>query len=299
MSLSTSSKAIRDSSNRLASLSFTSRPRRESSTSASGSSGSELYQSAFSPVTLARFQSPLANHRPSHYSHLTGLIGGDAIPPPRGIIPGSMGNVGRSALSMMMDLEGEKQRGQEPRDEESAIHTTIPEADETSPVPTSGEDRPESSYSSENDSGEAIPVPRERFLADHDGDIGGEHVDSSWPSEARFVPQSPQGEIERSTEQTPLLRARTSRKPKSIDMRSRWKALKQGARKITAGDVVRRLVEDPIMTLPSVILGALLNVLDGVSYGMILYLSPSEHCCRGPDASSAFQQTRCSMISAH
>jgi SulP family sulfate permease len=39
-------------------------------------------------------------------------------------------------------------------------------------------------------------------------------------------------------------------------------------KKVTARDVVRECVQEPIKTIPSVILGLLLNVLDGVSYGM-------------------------------
>jgi hypothetical protein len=41
-------------------------------------------------------------------------------------------------------------------------------------------------------------------------------------------------------------------------------------RKATIRDVLDALVKQPVITLPAVILGLLLNVLDGVSYGMIL-----------------------------
>jgi len=46
--------------------------------------------------------------------------------------------------------------------------------------------------------------------------------------------------------------------------------VKQRAAKVTPKDVVKACVTEPVKTLPSVILGCLLNVLDGVSYGMIL-----------------------------
>ena len=44
------------------------------------------------------------------------------------------------------------------------------------------------------------------------------------------------------------------------------------ASQLTVRDVFRNAVVAPLVTLPSVILGALLNVLDGVSYGMILWV---------------------------
>ncbi|ORX36861.1 hypothetical protein BD324DRAFT_474466 [Kockovaella imperatae] len=51
--------------------------------------------------------------------------------------------------------------------------------------------------------------------------------------------------------------------------RTRWE-LNQRVRKMTWKGVLSACVADPLKTLPSVILGMLLNVLDGVSYGMIL-----------------------------
>jgi hypothetical protein len=40
--------------------------------------------------------------------------------------------------------------------------------------------------------------------------------------------------------------------------------------KITFADMVRMCIKEPIENIPAVMLGLLLNVLDGVSYGMIL-----------------------------
>ncbi len=71
------------------------------------------------------------------------------------------------------------------------------------------------------------------------------------------------------SERTPLLPAsEEERKPHWLAQKSN--GLMKSMRKITAADVVRECVQEPIKALPAVILGLLLNVLDGVSYGMIL-----------------------------
>jgi hypothetical protein len=44
-------------------------------------------------------------------------------------------------------------------------------------------------------------------------------------------------------------------------------------RKATLKDVAREVVVEPVKLLPATVLGCLLNVLDGVSYGMIMYVS--------------------------
>ena len=74
-------------------------------------------------------------------------------------------------------------------------------------------------------------------------------------------------------EDTPLLS-----KPKATPLPHRLvrsftdgaKDAKARASKLTMRDIVRECVEEPFKALPAVILGLLLNVLDGVSYGMIL-----------------------------
>lgn len=70
-------------------------------------------------------------------------------------------------------------------------------------------------------------------------------------------------------EQTPLL----------LDRKQGWRARTavdlQAARnrfsKVSFAEAIRLCVTEPIHCLPAVILGVLLNVLDGVSYGMILF----------------------------
>ena len=80
-------------------------------------------------------------------------------------------------------------------------------------------------------------------------------------------------------EETPLLEpdsAKTTRSPdgkrvesRNIVKRANWE-LRRRMKKLTWMDVASACLLDPLKTLPSVILGMLLNVLDGVSYGMIL-----------------------------
>ena len=80
-------------------------------------------------------------------------------------------------------------------------------------------------------------------------------------------------------EQTPLLGSDSVKptrdsnwdnaKSRNIVKRANWE-LKRRMKKLTWTEVASACLLDPVKTLPSVILGMLLNVLDGVSYGMIL-----------------------------
>lgn len=74
-------------------------------------------------------------------------------------------------------------------------------------------------------------------------------------------------------ETTPLLgSAAPPKKPSSWKDRTAVDiaAAKNSLSKLTPADVFKACVVEPVEALPAVILGVLLNVLDGVSYGMIL-----------------------------
>lgn len=76
------------------------------------------------------------------------------------------------------------------------------------------------------------------------------------------------------SERTPLL----ERGRHISDKRRGWRhrtaidlaAARNRLSKVTPKDVLRTCVVEPVSCLPAVMLGLLLNVLDGVSYGMIL-----------------------------
>jgi hypothetical protein len=81
----------------------------------------------------------------------------------------------------------------------------------------------------------------------------------------RFLSDGP--DVEQASEGTPLLsRQRVARKGLGETLGD-WT---RRAGKITGRDVVQGVIVEPITLLPATILGLLLNVLDGVSYGMIL-----------------------------
>lgn len=81
----------------------------------------------------------------------------------------------------------------------------------------------------------------------------------------RFLADGP--DVEQASEGTPLLgRQRVSRRGLGETLGD-WT---RRAGKITGRDVVQGVIIEPVTLLPATILGLLLNVLDGVSYGMIL-----------------------------
>lgn len=73
-------------------------------------------------------------------------------------------------------------------------------------------------------------------------------------------------------ERTTLLPGRPSKKGPGVFTRATQsiRDIRQRAGEVTPREMVKACIEEPVKTLPSVILGCLLNVLDGVSYGMIL-----------------------------
>ena len=105
-----------------------------------------------------------------------------------------------------------------------------------------------------------------------DGDEGDEDQHSSSASRRYLAEEVASEANQHLSEATPLLggspQGRGSSKTGRIGQT--LSAISQRAKKLTPRDIVRGCVEEPIKTLPSVILGVLLNVLDGVSYGMIL-----------------------------
>jgi SulP family sulfate permease len=280
------SRSIRDSTNRLASLSFapsSHRPRRQSHGSSDGASHSTF--SAFQHST-----SPLANrdHRPYHPSHLNPALASGESPqspapvpsaltdqgavadeggfsPGKSFVAGSAGHVGRSGLSVMFERE---------RVSKAAGLAASPIAG--SPNLDATPKMPKHSISSDSLSfidDEPTPLARKTSLLEEgaESDTGeDEHSDDPNSSSALrryFTSESARDDVERATERTSLLQGHTEERKGFL---SRIEEAKRRAKKITPRDVVRSCVEEPIKNVPSVILGLLLNVLDGVSYGMIL-----------------------------
>lgn len=97
------------------------------------------------------------------------------------------------------------------------------------------------------------------------GDDDDEHASSAL---RRFLAEG--RDVERADESTPLLNGNGGPSGKAnrgvVGALSEWK---QRASKITGRDIAEGAFE-PVKLLPATILGLLLNVLDGVSYGMIL-----------------------------
>jgi SulP family sulfate permease len=148
----------------------------------------------------------------------------------------------------------------------------------TSPIPDAGtvEDgivsssysakTPSPSQLSEPGSGEATPMPRKASIADEEADLGlsGEGDDRNSSSGLRRY-LAAEVEREDASESTPLLGY-----GKTSGMTEKLMGWRQWVSKLTIREVVEGCVVEPVKTLPATILGLLLNVLDGVSYGMIL-----------------------------
>lgn len=253
-------QAIRDSSNRLASLSFN--PRRQSLST--GSPSEPQVAQATSPIATTRF----AGHKPAHPSHLSQSVSNDELhtsPPAKATpIPGSLGTGGRSGLSMMMDRE-------ENRRVASLKDTVMEISNDLSPVREDGRGSPATPPISDGTiTGGTTPMLRRRSLIpdpepdpEPDPDEG---MDSSG-LRRYLASEMTREDVENATETSPLLKGG---KPIAGQLRADMRGWGRRARKWTAGDVVNGVVLEPVKLLPSVVLGLLLNVLDGVSYGMIL-----------------------------
>jgi hypothetical protein len=111
-------------------------------------------------------------------------------------------------------------------------------------------------------------VVKHDFADNSDRGIDGEDDDRHASSALRrFLADG--GDVEQAGEGTPLLgRPRAAANGLGATLGD-WK---RRAGKITGRDVVQGVIIEPVTLLPATILGLLLNVLDGVSYGMILYV---------------------------
>jgi len=220
------------------------------------------------------------DHRPIHPSHLNPAIAEtspegpneqlapQAFSPPKGVVPGSVGNVGRSGLSMMMDRQ---------RVEKSAGPASSPLIEDVDPdaTPTMPARRIREDSVSLAEADGPTPGTRKGSL-DGDGTYAldlesGGQSDSDDPNSSSalrryLASEVAREDLERAHERTPLL---GFGKP-DRGVRGRVGEWSRRAKKVTTRDIIRAGIEDPIKCLPSVILGLLLNVLDGVSYGMIL-----------------------------
>ncbi len=166
-----------------------------------------------------------------------------------------------------MDREGDKLRQeQEPPDHILSDEAGISEPEETLGPPLE-EEQLGSASSSSDGPGEATPVPRKVSVAAYSAESD---EDASTGLRRLLESEMTREDVERASERTPLLGVAVIKQPVMSGFRSSWKDIKLRAGKLTMRDVVRSCVEEPVKTLPSVILGSLLNVLDGVSYGMIL-----------------------------
>jgi SulP family sulfate permease len=77
-------------------------------------------------------------------------------------------------------------------------------------------------------------------------------------------------DVERAAAETTALLGGERRVRWSERLRQDLRYVGHRASKVTARDIARECIVEPVKTVPSVTLGVLLNVLDGVSYGMIL-----------------------------
>jgi len=259
---STSSYAIRDSSNRLASLSLTSsRPRRISSSSHQPPDLPHLTQS---PEQHRLSVDNSRGYRPTTSSNLKVA----SVPKPSSAspdFPGSVKHVGPSGLSVMLERDEERKRqsaidlaqvASESPDEEDIEDTPVPRHARLSSM----------GYQSEVAESERTVVKQD-FIDNSDRGTNGEEDDHHASSALRrFL--SDGGDIEHAGEGTPLL-GRQGAATKGLGATlGDWK---RRAGKLTGRDVVQGVIVEPVTLLPATILGLLLNVLDGVSYGMILY----------------------------
>lgn len=217
-------------------------------------------------------------HRPIHPSHLNPAIAegissesanedrSGAFSPPRDLVPSSMGNMGRSGLSVMMDRE-KAHRVAGPASSPSS-RISDPDATPTMPVHQLQDDVSENGSKQADE--DATPIAKKATLVE-EGEGGSDSDDPTSGSALRrfLASEVAREDVERASENTPLLGENYS-SSKSPSIRHTAGEWGRRAKKITLRDMIRACVEDPVKALPAVVLGLLLNVLDGVSYGMIL-----------------------------
>ncbi|WWC89504.1 uncharacterized protein L201_004428 [Kwoniella dendrophila CBS 6074] len=286
---SNTSQSIRDSTARLASMSFSSRPRAPSSVSGAGDSSFSHFQPSTSPLAGRRIststspakvkqvQSVQGNgkeHKPINPSHLNPAMAiGQKTSPSSDELNGAGASPytgQRSGLSMM--LERAKENG------ESGSSPENSEGLETAPRAR----RRSSIFESDQD-GDRTPMPTRKPLIELDSEVISTTSSTDQPSKPasasslrRYLADEVSREdVERATanEHTPLLGNGGEGKKRSCGGQalSDVKVWTNSMKKVSAKDIAKGMVVEPIKNIPSVILGLLLNLLDGVSYGMILF----------------------------
>ena len=158
---------------------------------------------------------------------------------------------GRSALTVMMDRAEEEEKRRRATSETDDIDATPRPYHPALNSPEPKDDLPTS--------GEATPIARQQSP---ESDPGSSDLRRLLARQVSLEDREP--DVETATERTSLLV-----KPRS-KVAEKLSEARRRAGKLTWKDVVDGLVVQPLVTLPSVVLGTLLNVLDGVSYGMIL-----------------------------
>ncbi|WVW83707.1 hypothetical protein I302_105728 [Kwoniella bestiolae CBS 10118] len=269
-------QSIRDSTARLASMSFSSRGR---ATSSAGDSSFSHFQPSVSP--LATRQPPSTStsilkqqvNKPSNPSHLNPAIAiGQKTSPSSDDSNGNGTGVSpytgqRSGLSMMLERAKEAESSNELSRKTSSTPSDNDNEGERTPVParkplievdsevvslssTNENARPPSGASSKHASASSL----RRYLADEIAreDVERANADENTP----LLPNGSEGKKTRTWAGQTLSDVKT------------WK---NSLSKVSAKDVAKGVVVEPIKAIPSVVLGLLLNVLDGVSYGMILF----------------------------
>lgn len=269
LSTSTHSSAVRDTSNRLASLSissFNSRPRRISSSSQQPQIPSD--HPSFSPEIQPRPSFDTRSYRPANSSNLkvTNNYKSQSASPD---LPTSVGHVGPSGLSVMLERDEERKRQASQLNLKEAAEPTVEDGEEdTEDTPVPRHVRLASMGNQSESTDQATTIIKHDSLADEvEGEVNYEDDDEHNASSALRRYLSDGGDLERADEETPLL-SRPKLAAKGVgETLGDWK---RRASKITGRDVVQGVIVEPIALLPATILGLLLNVLDGVSYGMIL-----------------------------
>lgn len=283
--------AIRNSSNRLASLSatFSTRPRRVSN-SASNAQPPQFEhrnsvphpkqpqnQSVTSPGSRPQSQTrqSIDNNayrpiQPSHLQNSSLLPDSREISPGSSQIPSSVGHVGPSGLSVMLERDEERRRQQSQLDLVKAGQGSPDETDnEATPVPRHAR-LASSSHNSESTERPSPNLSKDHLPITVEGEVSMGDEDEAHASSALRRYLADGADLERADEETPLLASGHKVGPTDgkglVATVSDWK---QQAGKLTMRDVARGAFE-PVTLLPATILGLLLNVLDGVSYGMIL-----------------------------
>ncbi|WWC61703.1 uncharacterized protein I303_104288 [Kwoniella dejecticola CBS 10117] len=277
-------QSIRDSTARLASMSFSSRPR-AASTVSGGESSISHFQASVSPLASRNVaptsssipknqpSKPILNgkgSRPANPSHLNPAVAiGQKTSPSSDESNGGFGGSPyagqRSGLSMMIE------RAKEAAGSDS---TTTAEDDIAS--------QPRRRPSVVEVDAERTPVPSRKPLIEVDSEAvsihsGSHHSRAASASSLRryLADEVNREDIERAgvNENTPLLGSGEGKKKRSWGGQalSDAKIWKNSLRKVSAKDIAKGAIVEPIKTIPSVVLGLLLNVLDGVSYGMILF----------------------------